>query len=126
MFGPVHHVGYRVDDLDAAIALFQGAFGGRLTRREAMPQRGIEIAFVQIGDSLVEFVRSLTGSNPTTIAIDHVAFQVPDIEATLALCRQRGLKLQDERPRVTSAGQKVAFLADDAVNGARVQFVQTA
>lgn len=124
MFGPVHHVGYRIDNIDAAIALYERSFSGKLVYRATMAERGIEIAFVQVGDSMVEFIRSLAGSNPDKITIDHVAYHVADIEATLATCRQRGLKLEDERPRTTAMGYKVAFLAAEAANGARVQLVQ--
>lgn len=124
MFGPVHHVGYRVGDIDAAVGLYERNFSGKLVYRATIAERGIEIAFVQVGDSMVEFIRSLAGGNPDKIAIDHVAYQVPDIEATLAICRQRGLKLEDERPRTTAMGYKVAFLAPEAADGARIQLVQ--
>jgi methylmalonyl-CoA/ethylmalonyl-CoA epimerase len=124
VFGPVHHIGYRVSDIDGAIAHYQKNFDGRLVHRETIQERGIEIAFVQMGEALVEFIRNLSGDNPDSVTIDHVAFQVPDIEAALATCRQRGLTLLDERPRLSSAGYKVAFLAPEAGKGARLQLVQ--
>lgn len=124
MFGPVHHVGYRVGDIDGAIAHFERSFDGKVVHRATMPERGIEIAFVQVGDALVEFIRNLSGDNPDDVTIDHVAFQVADIEATMAQCRERGLKLLDEKPRTAWAGNKVAFLAPEAGKGARLQLVQ--
>ncbi|MBI3969096.1 MAG: VOC family protein [Chloroflexi bacterium] len=124
MFGNVHHIGYRVGNLDEAIELYGRLFDAKLTHRETLKDRNIEIAFVQAGQSLVEFIQPLGVSADTGIQIDHIAYETDDIERDLNACRAKGIKIQDERPRTNSRGQKVAFLANDAVNGARIQFVQ--
>jgi methylmalonyl-CoA/ethylmalonyl-CoA epimerase len=55
-----------------------------------------------------------------------VAYQVPDIDATLAALRQAGLALIDERPRIGIRGSRVAFMHPRATGGVLTEIVEPA
>ena len=56
----------------------------------------------------------------------HVAYQVQDIEATLASLREAGLRLIDEQPRSGIRGSRVAFLHPKSSGGVLTEIVQPA
>src|SRR5919112_189998 len=117
MFAQIDHVGVAVDDLDAAIALHEQAYGLRLAHREVVEEQGVEAVLLDVGTSHVELLRPL---QPDTAVgrflasrgpgLHHVAYRVADIEAALADLRDRGLRLIDETPRVGIRDSRVAFI----------------
>ena len=56
----------------------------------------------------------------------HVAYQVQDIEATLAALREAGLRLIDEQPRIGIRDSRVAFLHPKSSGGVLTEIVQPA
>jgi methylmalonyl-CoA/ethylmalonyl-CoA epimerase len=56
----------------------------------------------------------------------HVAYQVTDVEATLAQLREAGFALIDEQPRTGIRGSRVAFLHPRATDGVLTEIVQPA
>jgi methylmalonyl-CoA epimerase len=56
--------------------------------------------------------------------LHHVAYQVDDVQATLATLRERGLRLIDEQPRVGIRGSRVAFLHPSSSGGVLTEIVQ--
>jgi methylmalonyl-CoA epimerase len=58
--------------------------------------------------------------------LHHVAYQVADIDATLATLRESGMALLDERPRVGIRGSRVAFLHPRATAGVLTEIVEPA
>ena len=58
--------------------------------------------------------------------LHHVAYQVPDIDATLHALAQAGLALIDQRPRTGIRGSRVAFMHPRATGGVLTEIVQPA
>ena len=94
--GSVHHVAFRVDDLDASLEFYQGLLGcERLPRPEDLP--GARGAWMRAGSSQVHLtetpVDSGTGTPPSAIVpvACHVAFHTDDLDAVEASLRQRGI-----------------------------------
>ena len=54
MFKKIHHIAYLVRDLDKAAVLYENAFGVKVYGRQAFPPRGIEVAFFNVGDVLLD------------------------------------------------------------------------
>ena len=59
MFELIDHVGVAVDDLDRALALYEGTFGMPLAHRETVDEQGVEAALLDVGDCHVELLRPL-------------------------------------------------------------------
>jgi len=64
VFGRIDHVGVAVEDLDAAIALYEGQFEMPLVHRETVEAFGVEAVLLDVGESHVELIstRSTTST----------------------------------------------------------------
>jgi methylmalonyl-CoA/ethylmalonyl-CoA epimerase len=133
MLAQIDHIGVAVEDLDTAIALHEQAYGLSLEHREVVEDQGVEAVLLDVGDAHVEllaplapdtaFGRFLVSRGP---GLHHVAYRVADIEATLAVLRERGLRLIDETPRVGIRDTRVAFLHPQSTGGVLTEIAQSA
>jgi methylmalonyl-CoA epimerase len=131
MFARVDHIGVAVEDLDAAIALHEEAYGMAVAHREVVEEQGVEAVLLDVGENHVELLRPLDGETPVGRflskrgpGLHHVAYQVSDVQATLDTLRDRGLRLIDEAPRTGIRGSRVAFLHPDSSGGVLTEIVQ--
>src|ERR671916_1789164 len=90
MFDRIDHVGIAVEDLDGALALFEGTFGMPAVHRETVTEQGVEAALLDVGENHVELLQPLGPDTPVGKflakkgpGIHHVAYQVTDVEAAL-------------------------------------------
>jgi methylmalonyl-CoA/ethylmalonyl-CoA epimerase len=133
MLAQIDHIGVAVEDLDTAIALHERAYGLSLEHREVVEDQGVEAVLLDVGEGHVELLaplapdtavgRFLASRGP---GLHHVAYRVADIEATLAILRERGLRLIDETPRVGIRDTRVAFLHPQSTGGVLTEIVQSA
>ena len=133
MFDRIDHVGIAVEDLDGALALFEGTFGMPAVHRETVTEQGVEAALLDVGENHVELLRPLGPDTPVGKflakrgpGIHHVAYQVTDIESALQRCKDAGLRLIDETPRTGIRNSRVAFLHPAASGGVLTEIVQPA
>ena len=131
MFARVDHIGVAVEDLDAAIALHQEAYGMAVAHREIVEEQGVEAVLLDVGENHVELLRPLDEETPVGRflskrgpGLHHVAYQVTDVQATLDTLRDRGLRLIDETPRTGIRGSRVAFLHPASSGGVLTEIVQ--
>lgn len=133
MLSAIDHVGVAVSDIDAALALYRDALGMPLVHRETVTEQGVDAALLDIGDGHVELLAPL-GPDTTVgkflarngAGLHHVAYRVPDVQATLDAARAAGLRLIDETPRTGIRGSRVAFLHPAATGGVLTEIVQPA
>jgi methylmalonyl-CoA/ethylmalonyl-CoA epimerase len=133
VFARIDHIGVAVDDLDAAIALHETTYGMALVHREVVSEQGVEAVLLDVGENHVELLRPLTGDTPVGKflasrgpGLHHVAYQVPDIEATLAALQESGARLIDEAPRTGIRNSRVAFVHPKSSGGVLTEIVQPA
>ena len=131
MFARVDHIGVAVEDLDAAIALHEEAYGMAVAHREVVEEQGVEAVLLDVGENHVELLRPLDGETPVGRflskrgpGLHHVAYQVADVQATLDTLRDRGLRLIDQAPRTGIRGSRVAFLHPESSGGVLTEIVQ--
>jgi methylmalonyl-CoA/ethylmalonyl-CoA epimerase len=133
MFGRIDHVGLAVTDLEEAIDLHVNVYGLALVHRETVAEQGVEAALLDVGENHVELLAPLHEDTPVGKflakrgpGLHHVAYQVEDIEATLRMLRDAGLRLIDETPRTGIRASQVAFLHPSASGGVLTEIVQPA
>jgi methylmalonyl-CoA/ethylmalonyl-CoA epimerase len=133
MFARIDHVGVAVEDLDAAIALYEKTYAMELVHRETVTEQGVEAVLLDVGENHVELLAPLGPDTPVGKflakkgpGIHHVAYQVTDIDATLASLKDAGLRLIDETPRIGIRGSRVAFLHPSASGGVLTEIVEPA
>ena len=131
MIKGIDHVAIAVEDIDAAIALFQNVLGLAVTHREEIAGYGVRIATIATGGTDVELVQGITPDSPITKFVTargpgmhHVAFRVDDIHAALAEMKKRGVDLIDPTPRPGKQGSLVAFVHPKATGRVLCELVQ--
>jgi methylmalonyl-CoA/ethylmalonyl-CoA epimerase len=133
VFGRIDHVGVAVDDLDAAIALYEQSFAMELVHRETVSEQGVEAVLLDVGENHVELLAPLSDDSPVGrflarkgSGLHHVAYQVADIDATLESLRDAGLRLIDSEARTGIRSSRVAFLHPASTGGVLTEIVQPA
>jgi methylmalonyl-CoA epimerase len=133
VFGRIDHIGVAVEDLDAAIALYETTYGMQVVHRETVAQQGVEAVLLDVGENHVELLRPLAEDTPVGRflagrgpGLHHVAYQVSDIEAALAQLKGQGARLIDETPRTGIRSSRVAFVHPKSSGGVLTEIVQPA
>ena len=126
-------MGVAVEDIDAALELYEGAFAMPLAHRETVEEQGVEAVLLDVGDGHVELLRPLAPDTAVGrflasrgAGLHHVAYRVADIEAALQAVRARGLQLIDETPRPGIRDSRVAFVHPRSAGGVLTEIVQSA
>jgi methylmalonyl-CoA/ethylmalonyl-CoA epimerase len=131
MLERIEHIAIAVSDLDDAIGHYQAVWGAEVAHRERVEDQGIEEAMIPIGQSHLQLLAS---THPdSTVArflerrgegLHHIAYEVDDLEASLARLRERGITLIDEKPRPGGRGHMVAFVHPKGNHGLLVELIQ--
>ena len=129
----IDHVGIAVADLDAAVALYESAFGMRCVHTEVNEEQGVREAMLEVGDS-GSYVQLLQPLEPdTTIGrflersgpgIQQMAYRVDDLDEVSGHLRGQGLRLLYDEPRTGTAGSRVNFVHPKSAGGVLVELVE--
>ena len=96
MFDRIDHIVYTVANLDDAVGTLTVVLGAPPRRRfHPRGPDGPEMAFFRVGECFIEVVSS--GRPPELIGI---AFNSPDLDATVAAIREAGGPVGDPKPAV--------------------------
>lgn len=133
MFKRIDHIGVAVEDLDAAIKLYERGFEMELVHRETVESQGVEAVLLDVGEGHVELLSPLGPDTPVGKFIaknggglHHVAYSVDDIEETLAQVEAAGMKMIDRTPRTGIRGSRVAFVHPASTGSVLTEIVQPA
>jgi methylmalonyl-CoA/ethylmalonyl-CoA epimerase len=133
VFSRIDHIGVAVREIEPALELYRDSFELELAHREVVEEQGVEAVLMDVGENHVELLAPLGPETPVGRflarqgpGLHHVAYQVPDIDATLAALKQAGLALIDEQPRTGIRGSRVAFVHPRATGGVLTEIVEPA
>jgi len=133
VFRRIDHIGVAVEEIEASLELWRERFQMEVAHREVVKEQGVEAVLLDVGENHVELLAPLGEDTPVGKflakkgpGLHHVAYQVSDIDATLAALRQAVMALIDERPRVGIRGSRVAFLHPRATAGVLTEIVEPA
>jgi methylmalonyl-CoA/ethylmalonyl-CoA epimerase len=133
VFSRIDHIGVAVEQLEPALELYRDSFELVLAHREVVEEQGVEAVLLDVGENHVELLAPLGPDTPVGRflaskgpGLHHVAYQVDDIDATLATLTQAGMRLIDQQPRTGIRGSRVAFMHPRATAGVLTEIVQPA
>ena len=129
----IDHVGLAVDDLDAALAFYERAFGLHSVHEEVNEEQGVREAMVDVAGS-GSFLQLLAPLTPeSTIAkflarngqgMQQLAFRVSDIDVASERLRAAGVRLLYDAPKRGTAGSRVNFAHPKDCGGVLVELVE--
>ena len=133
MFTRIDHIGMAVEEIEPALELYRDRFELKVAHREVVSDQGVEAVLLDVGENHVELLAPLGPQTPVGRflarkgpGLHHVAYQVADIDETLAALKQAGLDLIDDEPRIGIRGSRVAFMHPRATDGALTELVEPA
>jgi methylmalonyl-CoA epimerase len=129
MLKKIRHIGIVVENFERTINKFR-AFGFSCTEVMELKEIGLRIAFFPIGDTLIELlyytgpdkghdtvVRSQKG------AINHLCFEVDDLESSIRDFEKNGAKLVEGSPKKGAHG-RIAFFHPETTEGVLIELCQ--
>ena len=129
----IDHVGIAVPDLDAAIELYEKAYGMRCVHVEVNEEQGVREAMMEVGTS-GSYVQLLAPLSPdSTIGrfldksgpgIQQMAYRVDSIDEVCDHLREQGMRLLYDEPRKGTAGSRVNFIHPKSSGGVLVELVE--
>ncbi len=126
------HVGYAVEDLNAAVSYHERLYGAEVAHREEMEADGVREALIAVGESFIQLLEPTRDDSPVARwlarnggpGVHHVGYGVEDLGTTLADLQAKGARVVDEHPRPGSRGCTVAFLHPKGALGVLVELVE--
>ncbi len=133
MLGRLNHVALAVPDLAAAVATYRNTLGARLSEPQALPDHGVTVVFIDVGNTKIELLEPLGEASPIAAFLEknpsggmhHVCYEVDDILAARDHLKASGARvLGDGEPRTGAHGKPVLFLHPKDFFGTLVELEQ--
>lgn len=131
----IDHLGVVVHDLDTAIATYHDVLGFPLQGGETLPDRGLQVAFLDTGNARLELIAPTRPDSEISAflakrgeGLHHICLRVADIHLTLKLLKERGARVigNGDGDGVSDGahGTKVAFLHPKGSHGVLIELVE--
>jgi methylmalonyl-CoA/ethylmalonyl-CoA epimerase len=131
MLNKIYHLGYAVEDIEAASRFYRENFGAESIGPELVEEQGIIAMMFRVGESMVELVQPTGPDTPVGRFLarrgegfHHVAYQVDDLETALRKLRKNGVEIVDQEPRIGARGTRMAFLHPNSTFGVLIELVE--
>jgi len=127
----IEHVGVVVRDVEQSRRLWEDCFGIKLGGVEENPHRPVKLALYPVGESMVELIAGTTADSRHAKMVaegkgglNHICFEVENIDEALAELKAKGIPLLDETPRIGHAGCRIAFIDPAATENCLIELAE--
>lgn len=133
MLGRLNHVAIAVPDLAAATAVYRDMLGASVSAPQALPEHGVTVVFVDVGNTKIELLEPLGAASPIAAFLQknpsggmhHVCHEVDDIVAARDRLKASGARiLGDGEPKTGAHGKPVLFLHPKDFCGTLIELEQ--
>jgi methylmalonyl-CoA epimerase len=132
MIKSLRRVSVAVDSLEQALNFYQDALGLTLMEKLDLPEHGLRLARLAIGDSYVELMEPVDSGGPVAaflerrgMGLHHITIDVDDIELEMRTLMARGVELMDFTPREGPDG-RFAFVHPRSTGGVLIEITESA
>ncbi|MFH1084604.1 MAG: methylmalonyl-CoA epimerase [Chloroflexota bacterium] len=126
------HIGIAVQSIAQAAGVYR-ALGIGVHHTEAVPEQGVTVASMPLGDTELELLEPLGAESAVARFIErrgegihHLCIAVPDIVAALEALKAEGAHLINPQPVRGAGGSLVAFVHPKSAHGVLVELKQAA
>ena len=127
----IDHIGIAVKDLESAIKFYSGVLGLKVKAIEEFEDLQVKVAFLPLGDVLVELVQPLSPDAPLAQRINeqgegmyHLAISVRNINQALTELKAAGIAMRDNSVRPGGMKSLIAFTKPDHTNNVSIELVE--
>jgi methylmalonyl-CoA/ethylmalonyl-CoA epimerase len=125
----IAHIGIAVRAIDEMLPFYRDLLG--LDEHPLDDSDGARIAGLSAGPQLIELLEPNAPESPISKflekrgpGIHHICFACSDLDGTLARCREKGIRLIDETPRMGAEGKRIAFLHPASTGGVLIELTE--
>ncbi|MDX2436816.1 MAG: methylmalonyl-CoA epimerase [Acidobacteriota bacterium] len=125
------HIGIAVESLAEGRKVYE-ALGLSVEGEEEVPEQGVRVAFLPVGDGRLELLEPTSPTSPIARhlekrgpGIHHICLRVSDVRQSMADLRDRGFELLSEEPQTGAHGCLVAFVHPRSTGGVLLELSQT-
>jgi methylmalonyl-CoA/ethylmalonyl-CoA epimerase len=132
MLKKLRHIGIKAENLGRTIEKFKG-FGLPYTELIENKELGLKVAFLPIGDTMIELISQeglereddemLRIGREQKGVINHLCFEVDNLEATIKDFERNGARLMKGCPRPGAHG-RIAFFYPDTTEDVLIELCQ--
>lgn len=129
MIEKIDHIGIIVKDLDKAIEAYTKGMGIELKHVEESPEFNVKIAFLPIGEVLIELIEPIGPGMAQDFlhthgeGFHHICYRVSNIVESLEVLGKK-FRLRDKEPRKGGGGSMVAFLDPSTTCNVETEIVE--
>ena len=128
MLGRVNHIALAVPNLAAAIERYQKTLGATVSTPQALPDYGVTVVFVDLGNTKVELLEALGDASPIAAfmaknpsgGMHHICYEVADIKAAKAHLTREGARVLGD-VKIGAHGNPVLFLHPKDFDGTLIE-----
>jgi methylmalonyl-CoA epimerase len=127
----IAHIGIAVRSLDEVLPFYTAALGLALAEVLELPERGLRVAMLPCGESLIELMEPFGADSQIAAFLDkrgpgihHMCVEVDDIDAKLASLDAAGVALVSKRAEIGAEGCPVAFIHPRATGGVLLELLE--
>lgn len=127
----INHLGIAVKTLEEGLAVWRDGLGLRVEKLVDMPEKGLRIAFLPCGETMIELLAPLGEQSEIQAFLDkrgggihHVCLEVADIADATAHAQAAGMQLLGQAPSIGAEGKPVRFAHPKSTAGALVEWLQ--
>lgn len=133
MLGRLNHVAIAVPDLTAASAVYRDTLGATVSARQALPEHGVTVVFIDTGNSKIELLEPLGDESPIAAflaknpagGVHHICYEVDNLQVARDRLASSGARvLGDGNPKIGAHGKPVLFLHPKDFLGTLVELEQ--
>jgi methylmalonyl-CoA/ethylmalonyl-CoA epimerase len=124
------HVGIAVRQIAETLKAYR-LLGIEPGQREVVADQGVELQMLPVGITRLELLQPMNDDSPLSKFIQkrgeglhHIALKVQNIEAVLESCKNNGIRLIDEKPRIGAGGSLIAFIHPASTGGVLIELVE--
>ena len=130
LLGRLNHVALAVPDLASAVARYSETLGASVSAQQELPEHGVTVAFIDLGNSKIELMEPLGVDSPISAflaknprgGMHHVCYEVSDIRAARDRLVADGARvLGSGEPRIGAHGRPVIFIHPGDMFGTLVE-----
>lgn len=131
MIKKINHIGIAVKDMEQAISFYE-KLGLPVEGTEVVESQKVKVAFIPVGDTRIELLAATSEDSPIASFIEkkgegiqHIAFDVDNVEEAILKADKEGIRLIDKVPRQGAHNSLIAFLHPKSTNGVLIEYCQT-
>jgi len=124
------HIGIAVASLEEGAAFYE-ALGLEVSGTDEVPEQGVKVAFLPVGDTRIELLEPTDPGSPIAKHLEkrgpgmhHLCVRVDDIEAAMRRLVDAGYQLLSDEPQPGAHGCRVCFVHPKSTGGVLLELSQ--